>query len=407
MATPAIHPSTLTRRGLLTATAGGLLLSGCGRNDQGAPGTSGSRAQDSREIVVGASLELSGPGAALGVLQERALRITADELNVEGVQVGNMRRKIRVVLRDNASDPRTAARQARELALKDNVHALIGGTLAETSLGIIAQAQEIRIPFISLAYGDGIVLPLAERTYVYKVTPDSQDVAARLVQLLVTREHRRVVLVAGHGLHGDAGVAAMKRATEAAGVDLARVVRLPRTGDNFRPVLRELADRGPKAVVVWTHPPDTGEAARALRIVGYRGPLYFDPAAVNEDTLQERNLSSVEGAYAIHPISLGGSTLTNTTNAALARRDFVFRYIQLYGGFSGFAPYASDALTLVTDAARASGTVDHGRIRAFLRTQVSEGMAGAYTFSPSRHSGLERGSLGVYQVSHGEWTRVS
>ncbi|SCE75259.1 ABC transporter substrate-binding protein [Micromonospora mirobrigensis] len=407
MATPAIHPSTLTRRGLLAATAGSLLLSGCGRDDQGEPRTGGSRAPDNREIVVGASLELSGPGAALGVLQERALRITADELNIDGVQVGNLRRKVRVVLRDNASDPRTAARQARELALSDNVHALIGGTLAETSMGIIAQAQEIRIPFISLAYGDGIVLPLADRTYVYKVTPDSQDVAARLVRLLVAKKHRRVVLVAGHGLHGDAGVAAMTRATAAAGVDLARVVRLPRTGQNFRPTLREVADRGPKAIVVWSHAPDTGEAARTLRIVGYRGPLYFDPAAVAEETMQERNLSSVEGAYAIHPISLGGSTLMNTTNAALARRDFAFRYIQLYGGFSGFAPYASDALTLVTDAARASGTVDRGRIRAFLRTQVSEGMAGAYAFSPSRHSGLERDSLGVYQVSRGAWTRVS
>ncbi|MEV0154824.1 ABC transporter substrate-binding protein [Micromonospora sp. NPDC050686] len=407
MATPGKHPSTLTRRGLLAATAGGLLLSGCGRGEQGQPRTGGSRAPAEQEIVVGASLELSGRGAAMGTLQERALRITLEGLNVDGVQVGNMRRKVRLLLRDNASDPRTAAQQARELAQQDNVHALLGGTLAETSMGIIAQAQEIRIPFISLAYGDGLVLPLADRTFIYKVTPDTQDIARRLVRLLVERKHRRVMLVAGSGLHGDSGVKAMKQAAKGAGVELVTVTRLPRTGTDFRPVLREVADREPKAVVLWSHAPDTGEAARTLRVVGYQGPLYLDPAAVNDDTLDARNASSVEGAYAVHPMSLGGSTLTNTTTGALARRDFTFRYIQLYGGFSGFAPYASDALTLITDAARTSGTVDHGRIKAYLRTQVSEGMAGAYAFSPSRHSGMERDSLGIYQVNQGAWTRIS
>ncbi|MBY8871511.1 ABC transporter substrate-binding protein [Micromonospora sp. PLK6-60] len=407
MATPGRNPSTLTRRGLLAATAGGLLLSGCGQGEQGQPRTGGSRAPAEQEIVVGASLELSGRGAALGTLQERALRITLEGLNVDGVQVGNMRRKVRLLLRDNASDPRTAAQQARELAEQENVHALLGGTLAETSMGIIAQAQEIRIPFISLAYGDGLVLPLAKRTFVYKVTPDTQDIAQRLVRLLVERKHRRVVLVAGYGLHGDSGVKAMKQAAKKAGVELVTVARLPRTGGDFRPVLREIADGEPKAVVLWSHAPDTGEAARSLRIVGYRGPLYLDPAAVNDDTLDARNASFVEGAYAVHPMSLGGSTLTNTTTGALARRDFTFRYIQLYGGFNGFAPYASDALTLITDAARTSGTVDHGRIKAYLRTQVSEGMAGAYAFSPNRHSGMERDSLGVYQVSQGAWTRIS
>ncbi|MEV0725278.1 hypothetical protein AB0I37_21150 [Micromonospora purpureochromogenes] len=80
------------------------------------------------------SLELTGRGAALGVLQERAPRITLEDLNLDRVQVGNQRRTVRVLVRDNRSDPRLAAQ---------------------------------------LAPGDGIVLPLAQRTFIDKLTPDA------------------------------------------------------------------------------------------------------------------------------------------------------------------------------------------------------------------------------------------
>jgi branched-chain amino acid transport system substrate-binding protein len=90
---------------------------------------------------------------------------------------------------------------------------------------------------------------------------------------------------------------------------------------------------------------------------------------------------------------------------ALARRDFTFHYIQQYGGFSGFAPYAS--LSRCADAAGSAGNVDRGRIRAYLGSQVGEGMAGPYAFAPSRHRGMERASLGVYTVDNGAWTRIS
>ena len=89
---------------------------------------------------MGASLELTGRGSAMGVLQQRALAITLDELNSRGIPVGNQRRTIRLEVRDNASDPILAARQAGEL-VADGAHALLGGTLAETSLAIIPTAE--------------------------------------------------------------------------------------------------------------------------------------------------------------------------------------------------------------------------------------------------------------------------
>ncbi len=113
MATPATGPSVVTRRGVLAAAAGTLLLGACGRD--GGRENAVTRPTPGHELVVGATLELSGPGAALGVLQQRALAISAAALNEKGVAVGNLRRTVRVEVLDNRSNPRLAAQQATEL----------------------------------------------------------------------------------------------------------------------------------------------------------------------------------------------------------------------------------------------------------------------------------------------------
>lgn len=392
-----------TRRGLLTATGGALLLAGCGRDDTSGPEEAGG----DPVLLVGAVLELSGPRAHLGIQQERALRIAAESLNVSGIQVGNLRRTVRLVVRDNGGDPKTSAAQARELIEEQNVSALVGGVIAENSMAIIGVAQELQVPFISLAAGDDLVLPLSRRTYIYKLTPEARDVARRLAQLIRSQKHQRVAVLAAAGLHGDSGVRALENALGNTGRTLAQVVRLPRSGYSYGEPAGRIAATGADAVVVWSTAPESGAAAVALRRAGYPGPLFFDAGAVAADTISGTAAAAVEGAYVVHPGSLVTSTLTGTSVAALARRDFVSRYRQRYGNYSPFAPYAFDALSLIADAARRAISVDRGRLRAYLQSQVTEGIAGGYSFTPIHHGGMDRDSLGVFSVSRGDWVRVS
>ncbi|MFY1689850.1 ABC transporter substrate-binding protein [Plantactinospora sp. WMMB782] len=404
MAGPAVEAWTLSRRGLLAATATSLLAA-CGKSDEGPVGPPGPGA---RELVIGASLELTGPGRVLGVLQERALKITVDKFNEQGVPVGNLRRNLRLVVRDNASEPRLAAQHATELATRENVHALIGGCFAETSLAIIPIAQQQQVPFVSFAAADNLTVPLAQRTYIFKLTPDARDVARALARLISAQGFERVGLVATPGPHGDSGVRALTAALKAVDVDLVKVARLPRAEHaDYGSTVRKVTNRDPEAVIVWGTAPFSGTAARALRQSDFRGRIFFDAGAVAEDTLSEENAPAVEGAYVVHPGSLNSSSLTNTTPAGLDRREFAYRYIHLHGSFSGFAPYGADALRLIVNAARLGKSVDRGRLRAYLGNQITEGIAGSYSFAPIRHGGMEPDSLGVFTVVSGSWSRVS
>ncbi len=335
------------------------------------------------------------------------MRITADRLNESGVPVGNLRRRIRLVVRDNESNPATAAKQATEMIRRDGVHAILGGTTPETSMSIVKVVQEEQVPFLSLASSDDIVIPLPDRTYVYKLTPDATDVAKLMAPAISSLKVARIGVIAAAGAHGDSGIRAMQGAAAANKLQIVGSARIPATGGNVSAAARAAIAENPGAVVIWAAAPDAGAIARALKAAKYSGKIFFEPTAVADDTVTGDNRAAVEGAYVVHPVSLAGSSLTDTTRAELGRRDFVNRYIQAYDGFDGFAPYASDAVTLIVNAARLARSVDHGRLRVFLETQVAEGIAGSYQFAPISHGGMEYDSLGIFTVSQGSWTKFS
>jgi branched-chain amino acid transport system substrate-binding protein len=402
MAKPAIGRARMTRRGVLVAAAGTLFTAACGTDDESK--SPGPTTKGSEELIIGASLELTGPGAVHGVLQERALRITVDTLNEDGVPVGNLRRRIKMIYRDNGSRPDTAAQQATELIQKEGVHALLGGILAETSLEMLKVAQTEQVPFISLASADGIVTPLTQRTYIYKLQPNAEDVARMMADLLASRQLRTVGVLYSGGAYGDAGIAALRKALDDA---IVAESQLPPTGSNVASAARKVVDEDPDAVIIWAQAPDSGAAAQALRQLSFEKQIVFDPGAVADDTLAGDNAIAANQAFAIHPASLAGMSLTDTTMADLDRRDFIYRYIQKHGAFRGFAPYTSDAVRLIANAARLGRSVDRGRIRVYLENLITEGIAGSYEFQPIKHGGMTADSLAIFQVTSGAWVRFT
>lgn len=393
----------LTRRNALTGGLGliaGALLAACSDPEATEAGATS-------EIVLGASLELTGVGSTLGKLQEQALKVGAEEINSIGIPFGEGRLYIRVVVKDNGGNPATAAQQAKDLIEQDKVSALIGGVTVETARTMIAVAEEKKVPLLCLNSGDDMIVPLPQRKFVYQLGPNASDIAAVMGRELRKLGLAKVAVLASTDGHGDAGVRALPRALLTVGRELVTTVRLPKSGRAFGDAADSIVEAEPDAVIVWAQAPLSAAAVAAVRSAGFQGRFILDPGAGADETLSGPNGKSMEGAYIVHPVVLAGAPTMATTPSGRAARAFVYRYIQQYGSFSGFAPYAADALTLLATAARRAVSTDPQRLRGRLEGGPIEGIAGAYAFQPISHGGLEPDALIPFMVRQGAWVRLS
>jgi branched-chain amino acid transport system substrate-binding protein len=394
----------MTRRGALGSGLGlaaGTLLAAC------APGTKVAIDPNvSGEVVVGANLELTGTGSTLGKLQEQALQIGVEEINATGIPFGPVRLKIRLVVRDNGGDPVAAGRIVQQLIDEDKVSAIVGGTTVETAQAMLAIAETRKVPLLCLNSGDNISVPLPERKFIYQLGPNASDVSAVFGSELRKAGLTKVALLASADGHGDAGVRALPRAMVATGRNLVGTVRLPAVGRAYSAAVAEALRNKPAAVIVWAQAPTSSAVVTALRAAGYSGAIFLDPGAGAGETLEGPDSAAVEGSFIVHPAVLAGAPLMATTPSGRAARAFIYRYIQRYGSFTGFAPYAADALTLIATAVRRGVSVDPLRLRGRLEAGAIEAISGAYNFQPISHGGLESEALALFVARQGTWSRV-
>jgi branched-chain amino acid transport system substrate-binding protein len=355
------------------------------------------------DLVFGASLELTGIGSVAGIAQQRALKIAQDALNANGVTVGGTVRQVQVLLKDNGSDPATAAGIAQQF-ITQRVLGIVGGGLASTSIAMAAVAEPHSVPMLSTSAADSVIQPLSDHRFVFKLGPNAGDIAELMRGKLAGLA--KVAVLASANDHGDAGLAAVTALLHLDGRKPTVVDRLPDGAADYQAQATKVKNANPDAVVIWAVSPATGLAARALRAVGYHGPLLLDAGAASDESLSLPNRTAMDGSYLVAPQILGGSPVAVNTPNAVAQREFFDQYTRLFGTFSLLGVYAADALNLLTGAISRGGGATSLRIRNELEATPYDGLAGAYVFSTAGHGGVQSDALALFTLQHGGWVQV-
>ena len=112
------HKSRLTALAVvaLVATTG---LTACS--------TSGGGGTSSGTITIGASIPLTGPLAGFGAFQKWGYQHSVDVVNAKGgITVDGVKKKVKLILLDDKTDPNTTVNNVNTLISADNVDALLG-----------------------------------------------------------------------------------------------------------------------------------------------------------------------------------------------------------------------------------------------------------------------------------------
>jgi len=117
------------------------------------------------DIVLGASVQLTGPVANTGRYYKDAYEFVIDKINADGgVKVGNEKRKLVLKIYDNQSDVNLSVRQYTQLISQDKVNLLLGPFASNFALADSAVSEKYQVPMVQ---GGGASDQIFSRKFKY------------------------------------------------------------------------------------------------------------------------------------------------------------------------------------------------------------------------------------------------
>ncbi|MGH3448794.1 MAG: ABC transporter substrate-binding protein, partial [Nocardioidaceae bacterium] len=149
------------RQGFLAAVAISALVaaSGC----QG-----GAAAEDT--IRIGTVLSLTGKFAPSAKYMEEGYKYWAKQVNKAGGVNG---KKVKLVIRDDKSDPATSATLARTLVEEDDVSFILGPYGSGSTDTMAAVVESLEVPMLGTLASDSAVWDKRKLTWTFQAFPDS------------------------------------------------------------------------------------------------------------------------------------------------------------------------------------------------------------------------------------------
>ena len=381
---------------LSLATALVALVGGCAAQEK-AP------AQSKGDIVIGASLELSGPTASIGTTYQKALDLKVKQLNAVG---GSGGRKIKLVVRDNGTDNNTSVANINHFIQNEKVTAIIAGGCSACIIAAVPTITEHKMPTIALASASAIIDPVAERRYAFKIAPNPAEDAAVIGAELKRKNLGTVGLLYVNNVYGQDGEKSLTQEAAKVGVNVAHTEQFGPADTNMTIQVSKIVAAKPDAVVVWAVMPAVGIIVKALRDAAYPGAVYLDAGAGAELFVRGTG-AAAEGTNMVFPRVLATNQIDTHTEQGAAQNQWVTAYQSEYGQYSGFASFAADAVQIIVDAVTKADSTDPEQLRSNIETTTFDGVSGPLHFTADNHSGLTPAALGILVVRQGEWQLAS
>ena len=272
-------------KSVLAVSAGTVLalgLAACGSSSSGGSSSSASSsasgsstsAPSGDPIVLGASLPLTGP---LGVFAppvqagyEQAVQAIND---AGGVDVGGTKRPLKLVVKDNKSDPTAVTSTTKSLITDDNAAVLLGSATPPLTIPFSVVADQEQIPAIS-----GLTPTLAWKganaggwKYAYDVFIDEVEQTAVNFQASdLVSTNKKVALFTDTEEDGKAMGALWESQAPKYGYTIAYRANFPVGTTDFSQFVQKAKDSGADVVIAQVIPPDAVALWKQMKALSYQ-----------------------------------------------------------------------------------------------------------------------------------------
>jgi branched-chain amino acid transport system substrate-binding protein len=359
------------------------------------------------DLKVGFITSLSGPVSGLGIPYNKGIQVAAA---MRPLIAG---RKVQLIVLDDASDPSTAARNARKLVTEDKVDVLIGTSGVPGAMAIAAVARETKTPLISPT---PVNLPADDGGWTVTVSQPFPLMVAAMVERMKRAGVKTVAFIGFSDALGDLAYDSLLKAAEPAGIKVVANERYARADSSVAGQVLKIVAMRPDAVFAGNSGSPGALPYLALAERGYRGQLYGTHGLINADFVRVAG-GSVEGLMVPSGPVMVADQLGADNPVRKVALEFRGGYQQLHGAapVDAFSAYTFDAWLLFADAAARAlqtkaepGTAE---FRAALKDAIAvtkelPGTHGVFSFRANDAYGLDKRSVVAIKLEKGQWKLV-
>lgn len=357
------------------------------------------------ELVIGSHQDLSGPIAGWGIQVKMGLEMRAREINEAG---GIHGRKIRLVIEDNAYDPKKAIMVTNKMINQDKVFAFIGNMGSPTALATKPIISGKKIPqMFPLTAASGFYEPYDRYSFAGFVP--YYDQARCLIKYFVEeKKYKKIGLLYQDDEMGAIMLKGVKDQLAIFNMTLTAAESYKRGATEFSSQITKLRKAEVQLVVLATVIRETVGAFREAKKIGWNVDMCGMTPAYTQYVIDllEKAGSSADGLY------VTGQTEYPYEDSPLASvRDWYKRHLARFGkpgdlpttaGYAGVHYFAMAAQKVGRDLTREK-FID--ALETF-REVPDDVFGGApVTFTNTSHQGGY--NVFMFQVQRGKWKRIS
>lgn len=247
---------------------------------------SAATAAQTPDVVLGASLQLTGPVANTGRYYRDAYQIAVDQINAAGgVKIGGVSHKLALKIYDNQSDVNLSVRQYTQLLTQDKVNLLLGPFASNFALADSAVSEKYQIPMVQ---GGGASDQIFSRKFKYifgTLAPASNYFGSTVDMLKVLKPVPASVALLYADDAFDVSVAKGTRPLlKSAGLNVVMDERYSTNATDFNSLLSQIKSKKVDAVLVAGHETEILNFVRQAKSLAVAPKMYsFTVGVPSED----------------------------------------------------------------------------------------------------------------------------
>lgn len=382
-----------------------ITLAGCSLSGSSSPSKT---TASSAPIKVGIVVSASGAYSILGIPQEEALKLRAQEIDKAG---GIMGRQVELTFVDDTTDPAKGAQLFNQLASEGDYDALMSSPFVSSTEAAAPLAEQYKIP--TMALGPSDKLADGSNPWVFVANGDSDLVAHATLDYMKDsgKFHKLAIVYIGNDAYGVNGNTATQDWAKKDGLTIAGSQAIDRSTTDFSSTIQNVKSSGADSVIVWgSGPAPSIFTAQWSKLAAGSGiQLFMTPAQATQlyTMVKGQPFTAANGVMtaADNPV-LGDQLPQNYWQTKLVNT-FASEWSTVgdtsYSYPPSFAFYAASALDVVKAGIEKAGTTDHKAVRDAIESLNLKTMTGVWAFSKTKHVGNNTDEYQIATVQDGKF----